>query len=159
MRHITSQPSTAASASTPSARREPERISRKWVEAMFCRFARIWPKAWADHLGTVTPNDHADEWAIGLAGLSGEEIGEGIEAARRECPWPPSIAEFRRLATGGATAEQRAFTALARREQEHKALTQGTWQERREKAAQELQGLLQALGAREQNQAEANHGT
>jgi hypothetical protein len=107
----------------------------------------------------VTPEDHADEWAIGLAGLSGEEIGAGIESARRECHWPPSIAEFRRLATGGATADQRAFTALLRREQDHNALTQGTWQERREKAAQELHGLLQALGAREQNQEDANHGT
>ena len=39
-----------------------------------------------------------NEWSIGLAGLTAEQIKNGINRARLECDWPPSISEFINLA-------------------------------------------------------------
>lgn len=85
---------------------------------------------------------------MGLAGLTGAEIAEGIDAARKTCAWPPTIAEFRKLATNGATPEQRA-TARLMRESEQLALPTGTWQERKETARRELGRVLESLKANE----------
>ena len=41
-----------------------------------------------------------DEWAEGLADLTGQQISQGIDLCRKEKSWPPSIAEFRVLAEG-----------------------------------------------------------
>jgi len=98
-------------------------------------------------MADVSPADYANEWALGLAGLTGEEIAAGIEAARRECTWPPTIAEFRKLATGGATAEQRAAARLMR-DNERPALQAGTWQDRRDTARRELDRIMTTLGVK-----------
>ena len=73
----------------------------KWIDALFARFARIWPVAWAETCRAANLDDLAQEWSEGLAGLSGEDIGRGIERARKESTWAPSIADFRRFARDG----------------------------------------------------------
>lgn len=119
-------------------------MSRAWIDALFLRFARIWPRQWAQQMADVSPADHANEWQLGLVGLTGAEIAEGINAARKTCTWPPTIAEFRKLATKGATAEQRAADRLMR-DNEQLALPTGTWQERKAIAAAELDRILTLL--------------
>lgn len=42
------------------------------------------------------------EWAEGISGLTDEQLAKGVNAVRESCEWPPSIAEFRRLCTGGS---------------------------------------------------------
>ena len=37
------------------------------------------------------------EWAIGINGLTDKELADGVEKVRKECTWPPTIAEFRKL--------------------------------------------------------------
>lgn len=93
--------------------------------------------ALADYDGIAT------EWAEGLAGLTGDEIRDGIHAARKAGPWPPSIAEFRSFATAGANAEQRAFAA--RSEPAVPMLASGTWEDRKKVAAGHLQALMASL--------------
>lgn len=41
-----------------------------------------------------------NEWAIGLEGLNGEEIGRAIASSRTGEEFPPNIARFRNLAKG-----------------------------------------------------------
>ncbi len=84
-----------ASGSTRSLRKEPEAISRKWIDALFCRFGRIWPKAWADGIAVADFDGLAQEWSEGLAGLTGDEIKEGLRVCRGSRTWPPCVAEFR----------------------------------------------------------------
>ena len=38
-----------------------------------------------------------NEWALGIAGLTNKELADGVEKVRKECTWPPTIAEFRAL--------------------------------------------------------------
>lgn len=47
-----------------------------------------------------------EEWGKGLAGLTGEQIGAGLDRCRRETEWPPTIAQFRKLATEPAEGWQ-----------------------------------------------------
>ncbi len=130
--------------SSPTARPGREPISQRWVDALFARFARIWPRAWAKTLRAADRDGMADEWAQGLAGLTGNEIAHGIGKARAECQWPPSIAEFRALCLDGANAEQRAFAARAAADAP-KALPAKTWAETREIGARACQSLLGEL--------------
>jgi hypothetical protein len=39
-----------------------------------------------------------DEWAIGLGGMSGEQIRTGLDTWDE--PWPPSLSEFRAACRG-----------------------------------------------------------
>jgi hypothetical protein len=50
-----------------------------------------------------------NEWALGLSGLTGEQIKAAIEHHRTRSTWPPSISEFRAAAKGHASAEQIAY--------------------------------------------------
>lgn len=100
----------------------------KWSAALLARFANIWPRAWGETTKLASHDDLIAEWAKGLAGLTGDEIRIGIDHCRTHATWPPSIAEFRTACRGGATAEQRAYAARAREDQEGtKALRHGTW--------------------------------
>ena len=91
------------------------------------RFAAIWPRHWAKQMTGVNLDAVRDEWAAGLAGLTGEQIKAGIDHCRIDCLYPPSIAEFRKACMGGDTTEQRAFQARAAQEQP--ALPARTWAE------------------------------
>lgn len=141
----------------PSGRRSlktsPDTISRKWIDALFLKFAGIWPRAWADTiaiadnasapLGVRGIDAMADEWAEGLKRLTGEDIKRGIDHCRQEMPWPPAIAEFRKACLCGSTVEQRAFAARAEREQ--LALPSRTWAERKSDGAKSAAQILGAL--------------
>lgn len=86
------------------------------------------------------------EWQLGLDGLSGEQIGRAIKHCRKHCAWPPSIAEFRKAATGGANAEQAVFAARLRAADEaQKALPKETWAETRERGRAQLGELKLSL--------------
>jgi hypothetical protein len=39
-----------------------------------------------------------DEWAHGLAGMTGEQIRRGLDSWQE--PWPPSLPEFKRACIG-----------------------------------------------------------
>jgi len=75
--------------------------------------AAIYPHKWTSAMGE-SPNDteggltvYGDTWAKGLAGLSPEELGAGLEACiRRADRWPPVLAEFRELCLGIPTFAQ-----------------------------------------------------
>lgn len=68
---------------------------------LFARFQVIYGHKWVSQL---PPDDLAmlrlalAEWGAGLRGLSAAQLEHAVARARRECDWPPSIAEFVRLA-------------------------------------------------------------
>jgi len=133
------------------------------------KFAAIWPRAWIDLIvvadasvkpfGKLGIDAMAIEWADGLAGLNGDDIKRGIEHCRREMPWPPTIAEFRKACLGGATAEQRAFAARA--EQEKLTLPSKTWAETKEAGAIKAQATkaIAKQGKPMRTQRNINNGT
>jgi hypothetical protein len=144
MHAVRPQPS-AADGSTTKHCAEPSGVDPRWVDTLFARFTAIWPAAMADRLATIPRADHAHEWELGLVGLSAEQIKHGINRARRESPWPPSIAEFRALCTDGRSAEQRAFDARAAAADAEHALPTKTWAETRESGRRHLRELKAAL--------------
>lgn len=111
------------------------------------KFGCIWGAKWQDHvlacggLAAVTT-----EWQQGLEGMSGEGIKHALSHCRQQLAWPPSIAEFRSAAYDGATAEQRAFQARVRAEDDAiKALPAETWADARERGRAHLQALKATL--------------
>lgn len=69
-------------------------MSPRWVDALFARFASIWPRHWSDLVAVADLGMLKSEWANGLAGMSGEQIKMALEYHRERSPWPPAIAEF-----------------------------------------------------------------
>lgn len=94
---------TAAKGSA-SGRSAPAPIPGGWLRRVWERMAAIYPHKWTSAMG-VSPNAedgsltvYGDTWAKGLAGLTPEELGVGLEACiRRDDRWPPVLAEFREL--------------------------------------------------------------
>lgn len=83
-----------------------------------------------------------NEWAIGLAGLSGDNIKRGLDKCRTDCKWPPSIAEFLDLAMERGTWEH---TSPAYRENEKvKALPRPRNIEASRAHLERLRGVLNA---------------
>ena len=121
----------------------------KWSAALLARFATIWPRAWGETTKLASHDDLIAEWAKGIAGLEGEEIRHGIDHCRAHSTWPPSIAEFRTACRGGANAEQRAYAARAREDQEGtKAMRHGTWGDTAAVVAEHVQSVRATLATR-----------
>ena len=72
--------------------RQPERVMRRlWV-----KFAEIYGHRWTSSYGEDAGAGAGQTWALGLAGLSPEQIASGILAAMRSgSEWPPSLPLFR----------------------------------------------------------------
>lgn len=72
--------------------------------ALFKRFQAIYGVRWDDQFPTIERHDAAlAEWGFGLAGMTADQIKRGIDRARVECEWPPSIARF--VALGKSSAD------------------------------------------------------
>lgn len=129
----------------PSSSTGHNLISRKWIDALFARFALLWPAIWADTVSAVDLELLAREWEIGLAGLTGQEIDRGLKHCRTQLRYPPSIAEFRQAARPG-TAEQRAFqTRSQAAEADFRLLPTETWGHRRDRGARHIRAILAHL--------------
>lgn len=72
----------------------PDALRRKlWV-----RMAEIYGHRWTSAYGDDSEGGAALTWAKGLAGLSPQQIGDGVTAALASAdPWPPTLPEFRRM--------------------------------------------------------------
>jgi hypothetical protein len=102
-------------------------MSRKWIDALFLRFSSIWPKDWADKCALGTLEAIANEWSLGLAGMSGAQMARAVDHCRVTMTWSPSIAEFRQAAKQGWSDEQRAMQR--RLSEEQPALPARPWAE------------------------------
>lgn len=111
------------------------------------KFGCIWGTKWQSHVETCGGLARvAEEWQQGIADMSGEDIKHALTHCRLNATWPPSIAEFRAAAHDGASAEQRAFNARLRAQDEAiKALPSKTWAEQREIGKAHLQALKAKL--------------
>ena len=124
-------------------------VPRKWIDALFQRFANIWPRDWADKCAHGNLEGIVQEWSLGLAGLTGEVIGQAIDYCRRHMHWSPSIAEFREAVKQGMTDEQYAMQARMQEvESERRALPARTWAESRAAGAKYSQAIRQNLKTR-----------
>jgi hypothetical protein len=134
------------SESTRNCSKERARLSEKWIRALFAKFSVIWPSAWANVVDKVDLPALEAEWSIGLHGLSGEQIGAAIDHCRTHHTWPPTIAEFRSAATGSVNAEQAAFHARLKAEDDGiKRLPRQSWFQMREEGKAQLAALRQQL--------------
>lgn len=123
------------------------------------KFGCIWGAKWQSHvdacggLGAV-----AEEWRQGIEGLNGEQIKRALSQCRLQSAWPPSIAEFRAAAGDGSTAEQRAFQARQRAEDDaSKALSAETWADHRERGKAHLRAIRALLKNPEPEDDARNH--
>jgi hypothetical protein len=64
----------------------------KWL---FYRLAAIYSQKFTSFITDATAQALVEnEWNIGLQGLTAEQIQHGVDRARAESDWPPSISEF-----------------------------------------------------------------
>ena len=69
--------------------------------AIFTKLRGIFLNRWDDQFSTAVLHDQAiREWALGLVGLSGDQIAVALAKCRTDSEWPPSIAKFRKFAMG-----------------------------------------------------------
>lgn len=64
--------------------------------------AEIYGHRWTSAYGETADDAGAGEtWAKGLAGITGEQLGEGLKACLASAdPWPPTLPEFRARCLG-----------------------------------------------------------
>lgn len=136
---VKNHPLNEGDESTQNSRRGLGVISRKWVDALFARFSRIWPSAWADVAASHNVDAIAEEWQAGLSGMTGEQIGRAIEQCRQQNIWPPTIAEFRAACAATPNA------AMYRRNEEVLALPAKTWEERRAVGFEHIRRMKEQL--------------
>jgi hypothetical protein len=122
-------------------------LPKLWADALMAKFFSIWPGKWSDAVALAGGLEVvSEEWRVGLAGMSGEDIKRALEVCRTTMTWPPSIAEFRAAASDGSTPEQKAFQRRARESDEAQAaLPAETWAETRERGKAHLAALRGAL--------------
>jgi len=116
------------------------------TSVLFGYFVAIWPKAWADVVSSTDERLLFGEWSRAIRGMSKEQLRRGVDACRDNCTWPPSMAEFRQMATGQGNREQRAlYGRIHAEDAERKALPAKTWADQREIGKRHLRELMASL--------------
>lgn len=71
------------------------------VEALWLRMAAIYPHSWTSALGDNPSGIAADTWASALAGITAEQLAEGLRSCVAEGrEFPPSAGRFRGMCLG-----------------------------------------------------------
>jgi hypothetical protein len=65
---------------------------------LFSRFQAIWGRKWDLNLEKSSLEIAMQEWQFGIEGLSDISVKSALDYCRMNLEWPPSIAEFIRLA-------------------------------------------------------------
>jgi len=76
-------------------------IEKALIKQLFARFGGVFSHKWTSSLKSKYVYQLAvHDWAKGLAGCTVEQINNGIDQARDELEWPPSVREFRLICLG-----------------------------------------------------------
>lgn len=71
------------------------------IDALWIGMADVYGHRWTSAYGTDPAAGAGNTWAIGLAGLSPQQVGEGVQACIASSnPWPPTLPEFRAMCLG-----------------------------------------------------------
>lgn len=88
----------------------PRRLEAKWIAGIFAKLQRIYLTRWSDQFATNELQKLAmDEWSLALAGLNAEQVARALDKCRQELEWPPSPAQFRKLAVGSSVHRGAAY--------------------------------------------------
>ena len=68
-------------------------LSEDWIERIFQRLENFYMAKWTDSFGGIPRERVKQAWAEELAGYTGNEIKNGLEACRGH-KWPPTLPEF-----------------------------------------------------------------
>ena len=76
-------------------------LSSTVVRNLWVRFAEIYGRTWTNSFGEDPDGGAAETWAKGLAGLTNEQLADGLRACvRRPNDFPPSLSTFNMLCRG-----------------------------------------------------------
>ena len=143
MQHIKTLASPSPTRSTEKAKPQ---LSANWVDALFAKLQAIFLSRWTGQFKTEAQVDMAkQEWAQGLSGLSGDQVGRALSYCREHLDWPPSIAEFRRAALGSIDGWQ--YQGEAYRIVNTERLTRKMTDEDRAKGRESLAALRRGICA------------
>lgn len=117
-------PSKASSA-TPKPPQLPLPATQR--RTIWVRMAEIYGHKWTSAYGETADDGGAGEtWAKGLAGITPEQLGEGLKACLASAdPWPPTLPEFRARCLGIPSLAQ---VRLELRGSERSRFTLQVWQ-------------------------------
>lgn len=93
-------PTQRADASEGAANGRP-RLAFRYVAELWARMAAFYGNRWTASYDDDPGGIAGDTWAAGLAGMTPQQIGQGLEAVMRSADgWPPSLQEFRARCLG-----------------------------------------------------------
>lgn len=71
------------------------------IDALWIGMSDIYGHRWTSAYGTDPAAGAGSTWALGLSGLSPQQVGEGVQACIASSePWPPTLPEFRAMCLG-----------------------------------------------------------
>lgn len=91
----TSTSSFARSEASPTSQ-QSRALPSAWIDRLFQRLGAYYGSRLAQLYVGQDMAEVRQAWAEGLAGLTGEELAQGLRGCLRK-PWPPTMPEFRTL--------------------------------------------------------------
>lgn len=119
--------SESARTSAPPPMR-PEPLDARLIDRLWLRMVEMFGHRWTTSFGDNPRAVAGQTWAMGLAGLTADQIAAGISACMASAdPWPPTLPEFRAMCLQiPSMATVRAD--LARQNAERLPFTRLVWQ-------------------------------
>lgn len=71
------------------------------IDALWIGMADVYGHRWTSAFGADPSTGAGSTWSIGLAGLTAQQVGQGVQACIASSePWPPTLPEFRAMCLG-----------------------------------------------------------
>lgn len=97
-------------------------LSLDVAKALYLRLTSLYGEKFVKHHPTDTLMQTAwNDWALGLSGITVDQITKAFAYCRMHCSWPPSIAEFREICekVSGVPSEEECLNLCTKKELNH----------------------------------------
>ena len=79
----------------------PPMLPTDAIDALWIGMADVYGHRWTSAYGNDPAQGAGGTWSLGLAGLTTEQVGQGVQACIASSePWPPTLPEFRAMCLG-----------------------------------------------------------
>lgn len=96
---IKKEPLRLLSTNSEKLQQRMQKFHSKIIPSLFAKFSIIYGHKWTNIISSKEIAQLAiEEWTAGLNNLTNDQILIALKKCSLICEWPPSIAEFRRLA-------------------------------------------------------------
>lgn len=73
------------------------RLPDNWVEKLFTKFSLFYGTKFTAMWNGIDAEMVKRQWSESLAGITGEQLSAALQAMETQCPYPPTLPEFKIL--------------------------------------------------------------